>query len=127
MKSRFFLIAFLLPISLGGCIFLLGAGAGAGGYSFIKGELRVSYSVGVRKAYSGCLKALKNLGMKVVEKKVDALGGKIKALRADGTKIRLSLRLEEAGSTSVGVRVGPLGNKKVAEQIQSKIRRTLGR
>ncbi len=127
MKLRLFLIIFLAPIFLGGCIFLLGAGVGAGGYSFIKGELRVSYSVGVRKAYRGTLKALKNLGMKVVEKKVDALGGKIKALRADGTKIRLSLRLEEAGSTSIGVRVGTFGKKKVSEQIHRRIRRSLGR
>ena len=59
MKLRFFIIAFLMPASLGGCIFLLGAGAGAGGYSFIKGEFRVSYPVGVRKAYNGCRKALR--------------------------------------------------------------------
>lgn len=108
---------------LNGCFFLLGAGVGAGGYSFLKGELRQSYPVGVGAAYDASLKALLSLSLEIEEKRKDMTRAKIVARRKDGRKIVLSLNKAGPRVTSIGVRIGAFGNRKESEHIHDRLHR----
>lgn len=114
-------------LALSGCVFLLGAGAGASGYSYIRGELCKNYPAGMNAAWSASLKALKNLSLKVQEKHKDGLGGKIRATRADGSKVVLNFKMKDEGVVTIGVRVGVFGKKSASEKIHEKIGRYLKR
>ena len=112
---------------LSGCVFLLGAGAGVGSYSFVKGNLTKTYPVKINKAYHASIRALKSLEMKVTEKNKDAFAGKITALRGNGTKVVIRIKTEDTGVTRISVRVGLVGNKSVSEKIQARIAKYLKR
>ncbi len=118
-----FFIGTILVIACGGCAALVvGAGAGAGGYSYIKGELKHTYSMPVKTLWPHTLATVNSLDLTVKEKYVDALGGKIEARRNDGTPVKVRLKPAGDGSTTVGVRVGTFGSRSRSEQVHSAIR-----
>ncbi|HAM37048.1 MAG TPA: hypothetical protein DEB40_05565 [Elusimicrobia bacterium] len=112
----------VLPAFLcSGCFLIIGAGAGAGGYSYVKGELSRTYPEGLDAAWSASQKAVASLALKPVSQQKDGLGGKIEAERADGTKIVLKLDPGESGGVTVRVRVGLFGDQKASREILDKI------
>ncbi len=112
-----------------GCVaaaLVTGAGAGAGTYSYIKGELQTTYSEPIQKIWPKTLAAIESLKLTVDTKQMDALGGTIEAHRVDGTAVKLRLTPAGDQSTTIAVRVGTFGNKKQSERIHSAIRKQLG-
>ncbi len=66
-----FLIGITLILASGGCVASMeGAGAGAGGYSYIKGELKHTYSMPVKTLWPHTLAAMNSLDLTVKEKYV---------------------------------------------------------
>jgi len=112
-----------------GCVaaaLVAGAGAGAGTYSYIKGELQITYNEPIQKVWPKALAAVKTLNLSVRSKEMDALGGTIDARRVDGTAVKVQLEPAGDKSTKVAVRVGTFGNKEQSERIHSAIRKQLG-
>lgn len=128
VKLMVVLFLFLLPLT--GCLPLISGGAGAGagttGYRFIKGELEVNYTKPYEQVWQATNKALKDLEMPIEESEKDQLSAKIKALRADGTKVVIKLKRRRSGITRVKIRVGILGNKEASGFIERAIERNLG-
>lgn len=123
------LVVILFLLSLTGCGVLIGAGAGAGAgatsYRFIKGELEVNYTKPYEQVWQAVNKALKDLEITIEESEKDQLDAKIKALRADGTKVVIKLKRRPSGITRVAIRVGMLGDQEAADFIERAIERNL--
>lgn len=116
-----------LAVACGGCVAaVVGAGAGAGGYSYIKGELKSTYDMPIKALWPQTVSALNSLDLTVGSKNVDALGGKIEARRRDGTLVKVRFKPESERSTTVGVRVGTFGSRKASEQVHNAIRKQIG-
>jgi hypothetical protein len=105
------------------------AGAGAGTYAYLKGELQSTYSFPLGQCWSQTLLAIQDLKLTVDRKQMDALGGEIEARRADGTPVKVQLKPASEHSTLIGVRVGTLESvwsKKNAKRIHHAIQKRLG-
>lgn len=111
-----------------GCVaaaLVVGAGGGAGTYSYIKGELQATYNQPIQKVWPKTVAAVESLKLTVHSKKMDGLGGTIEAQRADGTAVKVQLSAAGDQSTIIGVRIGLFGNKKQSEQVHGAIRKLL--
>ena len=125
------LLGLSLLVLCGGCVVAAvgAAGAGAGTYAYIKGELRSTYSFPLEQSWSQTLQAMQDLKLTVDRKHMDALGGEIEARRADGTPVKVQLKPAGEHSTLIGVRVGSLESvwsKSKAERIHRAIQKRLG-
>ena len=59
------------------------AGAAAGTYFFVKGNLKRSYEAPVKKVWEATLQAVEELRLATESKRYDAFGGEIKGMMAD--------------------------------------------
>jgi hypothetical protein len=101
--------------------------ANVGTYSYVTRNLESLYSVPLQDLWPAALAAVRNLKLTLEENYLDALGGKVLARRADGTRVKIWLDPVGARSTtSVYVRVGFWGNKDLSERVHQEIRRELG-
>ncbi len=128
-RSLYTLIGLGVLAICGGCVAAavgVGAGAGVGTYSYIKGELKATYSKPLEDVWPQALAAMQDLKLTVDRKQMDALGGEIEARRADGTAVKVHLKPAGERSTIVGVRVGLLGSRDKSERIHRAIQKRLG-
>ncbi len=102
-----------------------GAGAGVGTYSYIKGELKATYSIHIEQAWPSTLAALESLQLAVNGQHMDSLGGKISAQRSAGTAVKVRLTPVGERSTSIAVRVG-FGSKAKSQRIHNAISKQIG-
>lgn len=104
---------------LTGCAALIvGAGVGAGTYSYIKGELIRSYQAEFDKTLQICLDILEDLNQPVIDKTTDGEKTTIKTQRKDGTDQTIDVSIIDADWTQVSVRTGVVGywKKDISEQ-----------
>jgi hypothetical protein len=128
-RSIAVVLVFGLCVISSGCVgaaLVAGAGAGVGSYSYIKGELKTTYSASLQQTWTHTLTALDTLGLTVGFKQLDDLGGKIEARRADGKAVKLRLMPVSDRATTVGIRVGTFGNRRQSERVHGAIRKQLG-
>ena len=129
MKHLVSAVALLsLLAMLSGCIAAavgVGAAAGAGTYSYVRGDLKATYSVTLDEAWPSTIQAMDTLKLAIDTQAMDALGGKIAAKRADGTPIKVVLKPLGESSTTISVRVGSLGSKIKSERVHDAIRKQL--
>lgn len=120
----------LLVICSGCVVAAVGAaGAGAGTFAYIKGELQTTYSVPLTQSWPKTLQAMQDLKLTVDRKQMDALGGIIEGRRADGTPVKVRLKPSGEHSTLIGVRVGnieSMWDKEKARRIHQAIKDRLG-
>jgi len=118
------LLCYLL-IGLNACGYLLvgalTAGAGAGTYFFVKGNLKRNYEAPVERVWEATLQSVEELKLATESKKHDAFGGEIKGKMADGDSFQIELKRLGEKSTEVGVRVGAFGDRIKSEAIHDKI------
>ena len=101
-----------------GCAALLvGAAAGAGGVAYVQGELKVTESVSHEVAGRAAEKALQDLKLTVIKRQQDGLAGVFEARTASDQKVTIKTQRLTANSTSVGIRVGVLGDEAKSRQI----------
>ena len=70
-KALIFLLLSSYFIILGFAAFLVGAGAGAGVYTYVNGELKTSYQATFDETNRVCTEVLKSLEMEITEKTSD--------------------------------------------------------
>ena len=128
--NRGIVAASLLALVLltGGCAALLvGAGTGAGVYSYIEGELRRAYPAACSSALAATEQALADLKIRVESKTADGVTTLLRAKRADGTPVILKVTRVSPRITEIGVRSGVVGlwDKNVSELIHATIAQRL--
>ena len=104
---------------LSGCAaVIVGAGVGAGTYTYVKGDLKRSYQVKFDKALNICISILEDLDQPIVEKTTDGEKTTIKTKRKDGSAQTINVAIESTEWTQVSVRTGLVGywKRDVSEQ-----------
>ena len=110
-KRRIAAAALLLFIwTLAGCAaVIVGAGVGAGTYTYIKGDLKRSYQVKFNEALNVCIGILDDLDQPIVEKTTDGEKTTIKTKRKDGSPQTINVAIESTEWTQVSIRTGVVG------------------
>ncbi len=114
-------------VTTGCAAVVVGAGAGAGVYTYVKGELTRSYPTGFDQTESAALESLAYLKMVVDEKVQQESGTIIKAHMKDGEPVTVKIRTIRNDMTEVAVRCGHVGywNRENAELIHATILNTM--
>jgi len=113
MTGRKKITAALLLLSiwlLAGCAAaIVGAGVGAGTYTYIKGDLKRSYQVKFNEALNVCISILEDLNQPILEKTTDGEKTTIKTQKKDGSPQTIHVAIENIDRTEVSVRTGVVG------------------
>jgi len=117
LVTGFFLISACGPeiLILGGVV-----GSGAGTYYFINGELVTDYSAPFEKVWGACEKTVADMRGKDVKPKREIGIGSIHAV-IDDENVKFSVNYKNKNLTSVGIRVGLIGNKLSSQMLHDKI------
>jgi len=107
---------------LNGCAaVIVGAGVGAGAYTYVKGDLKRSYEVKFDKALKVCVGILEDLDQPIIEKTTDGEKTTIKTKRKDGSPQTIHVAIESIQWTQVSVRTGKVGywKREVSQQFHN--------
>jgi hypothetical protein len=118
-----------LLMTMTGCpAVVVGAGAGAGIYTFTAGDLTRTYQARYDKTMAASLDALREMKITILEKPAgDAIKSVVKAQRSDGTPVTLTISMVAPNITEVSVRSGVVGywDLKVSKLIHANIAQRL--
>ena len=113
MTGRRKIKAALLLLSiwlLTGCVaVIVGAGVGAGTYTYIKGELQRSYPAKFDKTLQVCIAILDDLNQPIIDKTTAGEKTTIRSKRKDGTDQTIDVSIISIDATLVSVRTGVVG------------------
>jgi hypothetical protein len=118
-KKRMVLPALLITWLLTGCVALIvGAGVGAGTYTYVNGELTRSYQAKFDQTLQVCIDILNDLNQPILEKVTDGEKTTIKSERKDGTPQTIQVSILSMDWTQVSVRTGVVGywKKDISQQ-----------
>jgi hypothetical protein len=118
-KKRIVLPALLIAWLLTGCIaVIVGAGVGAGTYTYVKGELKRSYQAKFDQTLQVCIDILNGLNQPILDKITDGEKTTIKSERKDGTPQTIEVSIISLDWTQVSIRTGVVGywKKDISEQ-----------
>ena len=120
-------ILFCLLVTWGCAVLVVGAGAGAGVYTYVNGELKRTYQAPFDSTNQACLSTLENLKISITEQTSDEVKVTIRAKRTDGTAVTVKTVMIAPGITEVSVRSGIIGmwDKKGSELIHASIAQRL--
>ena len=107
-----------------GCAALVvGAGAGAGVYTWVKGELIRSYAKDFKTTEDAAVRSLEYLKITIEEKTQTPSETTVKARKSDGSPVRVIVRTIRYDMTEVSVRCGYVGywDRKDAELVHATI------
>jgi hypothetical protein len=102
-----------------GCIALVvGAGAGAGTFAYVDGQLNRTYQANYETTYAVCKGILQDMKQPILEEKTDGTQTTIKSQRVDETPMTVKVRIIDPEWTEVSVRTGHIGvwKKEISEQ-----------
>ena len=107
---------------LTGCVaVIIGAGAGVGTYTYVKGELNRPYHAKFEKTLQVCIDILEDLNQPIIDKTTDGEKTTIRSKRKDGTNQTIDVSIISVDSTLVSVRTGVVGywKKDISEQFHA--------
>ena len=105
-----------VPLIIGGAA----AGAGAGTYYYINGELRTDYNASFDKVWKACEKTVAGMrGIEVVPEKEIAKGSITTIINDE--KVKFQITYQSKNVTTVAIRVGLVGNKLSSQFLHDKI------
>ena len=119
LKRLFLLIAISHLLVTTGCIaIMVGAGAGAGTFAYVNGQLSRTYQAKYEETYAVCINILNDMKNTIQEEKTDGTQTTIRSKRPDGTPMTVSVRIIDPEWTEVAVRTGHVGvwKKEISEQ-----------
>ena len=127
MKTKIWfvmLLAAVLALGSGCALFVVGAaaGAGAGTYAYMNGELKETEGVSYDAVYSATLAALGDMQYAVESKPKDAAKATITARTSTDKKVVVTLIKQSATVTEIHIRVGTFGDENLSRQILDKIK-----
>ena len=118
------LIVLTCCFSLYGCPVLVVTGAavagGTGTYYYVEGEMRTDYYFSVDGVWSGVEKTIADMKGRDVEPDKQADGGTIVAVIND-EKVTFKLKYKDKDLTSLGIRVGLMGNEAASKVIHDRV------
>jgi hypothetical protein len=120
-KERFVLPVLLITWLLTGCVaVIVGAGMGAGTYTYVNGELKRSYQAKFDRTLQVCIDILNGLNQPILDKVTDGEKTTITSERKDGTPQTIEVSIISKDWTQVSVRTGVVGywKKDISEQFQ---------
>jgi hypothetical protein len=130
-RRKFTTALLLLSIwLLTGCVaVIVGAGVGAGTYTYIKGELIRSYQAKFDKTLQVCIDILADLDQPIIDKTTDGEKTTIGTKRKDGTEQTIDVSIINVDLTQVSVRTGIVGywKKDISQQFHEFIAERLKR
>jgi len=112
---------FLSLACLTGCAFLAGAAVAGAGFAYVSGEGKKTYDRDVRSVYDAALGTVKDMGLALVDKRVDDTSGIVKAKQADGDNVNIRIKRISEDSCKVMIRVGLMGDESDTRLLFSKI------
>ncbi|MEJ2170835.1 MAG: DUF3568 family protein [Desulfobacterales bacterium] len=118
-KKRIVMPVLLITWLLTGCVALIvGAGVGAGTYTYVNGELTRSYQAKFDQTLQVCIDILNDLNQPILEKVTDGEKTTIKSERKDGTPQTIDVSILSMDWTQVSVRTGVVGywKKDISQQ-----------
>ena len=97
---------------------IIGAGVGAGTYTYIQGELKRSYQAKFDKTLQICIDILDDLDQPIIDKTTDGEKTTIGTKRKDGTEQTIDVSIISIDWTQVSVRTGVVGywKKDISQQ-----------
>jgi hypothetical protein len=111
-------------ISLYGCPVLVVGGAavagGTGTYYYVEGEMRTDYYFSVDGVWSAVEKTIADMKGRDVEPDKQPDGGKIVAVIND-EKVTFRFKYKDKDLTSLGIRVGLMGNEVASKVIHDRV------
>jgi hypothetical protein len=118
------LIVLACCFSLYGCpVLVVGGAAGAGGtgtYYYVEGEMKTDYYFSVDGVWSAVEKTIADMKGRDVEPDKQPDGGKIVAVIND-EKVTFRLVYKDKDLTSLGIRVGLMGNESASKVIHDRV------
>jgi len=118
------LIVLMCCFSLYGCPVLVVGGAavagGTGTYYYVEGEMRTDYYFSVDGVWSGVEKTIADMKGRDVEPDKQTDGGKIVAVIND-EKVTFRVMHKDKDLTSLGIRVGLMGNETASKVIHDRV------
>jgi len=119
------LISTLMTCGCVGAFLVLGAGAGA--FTYVRGNLSRTYQTDYYQAISASKSAAREFKIVITGQTSDGLKTALKGKRADGTPVTFEIQRESARRSRIGVRCGVVGlaDRESAEQIHRSIGRRL--
>ena len=120
-------LLFALFFTAGCAAIIVGAGAGAGVYTWVKGDLIRSYAKGFAHTETTTIQSLDYLKITIDEKNQMGSETTIKARQNDGSPVTVKIRTVRYDMTEVAVRCGYVGywDRKNAELIHATILNTI--
>jgi hypothetical protein len=127
MKRDFFLLLILslfIPFFFFGCVPMIvggaAAGAGAGTYYYINGELKTDYNKSFDQVWTACEKTIASMhGTEVIPDKEIAKGTINATINNEKVKFYITYKFKNV--TTVAIRVGLMGNKLSSQRLHDKI------
>ena len=122
-----FVLCGVVMAGLTGCAAVFFAGAGAGAYSYIAGNLSRVYETDYRRAVRVSAGVIDQLKFTLNRQTGDALKTVLEGKRADDTPVTITVEWVGDGLTRIGVRTGVVGltSMEISEQIHNKIAKNL--
>ena len=119
LKKLYLLVSLAYMLISTGCIaVVVGAGAGAGTFAYVDGQLSRTYQASYEKTYAVCHQILADLKQPILEEKTDGTQTTIRSKRADQTPMTVQIRIIDPNWTDVSVRTGHVGvwKRQISEQ-----------
>lgn len=119
-------VLLLLIFSNTACVpLLVGAAAGAGGISYVKGALSKNLEADVEEAHKATLKALKGLKMFIKSEELNRHSAVVKAEFDDGEEAKVFIDAVTEHVSKVTIRVGFMGDRDASQVILNAIQKQL--
>lgn len=127
MKRQLPFLAVLAGIMIlsSGCALLVvgaAAGAGAGTYAYVDGELKENESVSYDAAYNATMAAAKDMGYAVIDNQKGSVTAKVTVRTTDDKKILITLNKQSPAITEIRIRVGTFGDESLSRQVLARIK-----
>jgi hypothetical protein len=117
-----FMIAGCAPLVVGGAA----VGAGSGTYLYLQGDLRTDYYYSFDQVWNACEKTIADMKAREVVPIKEISEGRINAMIND-EKVQFYIKYKDKNVTTVGIRVGVVGDEAASKRLQDKVSENLTR
>ena len=121
-----FALCVVLAFFCSGCFWMaVGAAGGVAGAVYVMGKLKDEVNYNVSAVHKATVAALADLGLKLLEDKVDKLSAHVESEFSDGEHVWIDMESLSDSRTSLTIRVSITGNEVRARKIYDAIKRHL--
>jgi hypothetical protein len=118
----------VLSVCLAGCPVIVGGAliaTGAAGAAWYQGELEWHHGGTYDRTWEATQAALKKFDIRVTKAEKGPLDGMIEGRKRDDTSVLVNIKARREGVTTVGIRIGLMGDRGQSDLIQRQIEANL--